>query len=92
MARRPRWRCTSLLTEWVLLHKRAPSAGNARNWAFIVVRDAEQRRKLGAIYPNGSEIASAMYAARSTRTWDGAAIPPLMTSGAYWWIIWGMHR
>ena len=25
---------------------RAPSAGNAQNWAFIVVRDPEQRRKL----------------------------------------------
>jgi nitroreductase len=25
---------------------RAPSAGNAQNWAFIVVSDAEQRRRL----------------------------------------------
>ena len=23
---------------------RAPSAGNAQNWAFVVVRDAERRR------------------------------------------------
>jgi len=29
---------------------RAPSAGNAQNWAFIVVRDPGQRYKLGAIY------------------------------------------
>jgi len=28
---------------------RASSAGNAQNWAFVVVRDAEQRRRLGAI-------------------------------------------
>jgi nitroreductase len=43
---------------------RAPSAGNAQNWAFIVVRDAERRRRLGAIYRKASDIASAMYAAR----------------------------
>ena len=29
---------------------RAPSAGNAQSWAFIVVRDPELRRGLGAIY------------------------------------------
>ena len=29
---------------------RAPSAGNSQNWAFIVVRDGEQRRRLGMIY------------------------------------------
>jgi nitroreductase len=28
----------------------APSAGNAQNWLFVVVYDAEQRRKIGAIY------------------------------------------
>src|SRR5215475_15705940 len=43
---------------------RAPSAGNAQNWVFIVVRDPEQRRKLGAVYRKASDIASAMYAAR----------------------------
>jgi nitroreductase len=48
----------------VVLHRRAPSAGNAQNWAFIVIREAEQRRKLGRIYRKASEIASAMYAAR----------------------------
>ena len=65
---------------------RAPSAGNAQNWAFVVVRDAEQRRRLGAIYRKASDIASAMYAARGR--------PPhlseeqfrrLMTSGAFLW-------
>jgi nitroreductase len=65
---------------------RAPSAGNAQNWAFVVVRDAEQRRKLGAIYRKASDIASAMYAARGR--------PPhlseeqfrrLMTSGSFLW-------
>lgn len=65
---------------------RAPSAGNAQNWIFVVVRDPEQRRKLGAIYRKASDIASAMYAARGR--------PPhlteeqfrrLMSSGSYLW-------
>jgi nitroreductase len=65
---------------------RAPSAGNAQNWIFLVVRDGELRRGLGAIYRKASDIASAMYAARGR--------PPhlteeqyarLMTSGAYLW-------
>jgi nitroreductase len=43
---------------------RAPSAGNAQNWAFVVVRDEAQRRLLGAVYCKASNIASAMYAAR----------------------------
>jgi nitroreductase len=28
----------------------APNAGNRQNWLFVVVRDAEQRRCIGAIY------------------------------------------
>ena len=65
---------------------RAPSAGNAQNWAFIVVRDPAQRGKLGAIYRKASDIASAMYAARGR--------PPhlseeqfgrLMSSGSFLW-------
>ena len=43
---------------------RAPSGGNAQNWAFVVVRDPDQRQKLGAIYRKASDIAEAMYAAR----------------------------
>ncbi|MGH7045952.1 MAG: nitroreductase family protein [Stellaceae bacterium] len=43
---------------------RAPSAGNAQNWAFVVVRDPEQRQRLGAIYRKASDIAAAAYAAR----------------------------
>ncbi|MGH7061636.1 MAG: nitroreductase family protein, partial [Stellaceae bacterium] len=43
---------------------RAPSAGNAQNWAFVVVRDPELRRRLGLIYRKASDIASAYYAAR----------------------------
>jgi nitroreductase len=43
---------------------RAPSAGNAQNWAFVVVRDAPTRAKLGLIYRKASDIAEAIYAAR----------------------------
>ena len=65
---------------------RAPSAGNAQNWVFLIVRDAEQRRKLGVLYRKASDIASAMYAARGR--------PPhlteeqfrrLMSSGSFLW-------
>jgi nitroreductase len=28
----------------------APNAGNRQNWLFMVVQDAEQRRRIGAIY------------------------------------------
>jgi nitroreductase len=43
---------------------RAPSAGNAQNWAFVVVRDAGLRHQLGVIYRKASDIAEAVYAAR----------------------------
>ncbi len=43
---------------------RAPSAGNAQSWAFLVVRDAELRRELGLIYRKASDIAEAVYAVR----------------------------
>ena len=65
---------------------RAPSGGNAQNWAFVVVRDPGQRQKLGMIYRKASDIAEAMYAARVR--------PPhlterqfarLMTAGAHLW-------
>jgi nitroreductase len=54
----------ALITKILDAAIRAPSAGNAQNWAFVVVRDPEQRRKLGAIYRKASDIAAAMYAAR----------------------------
>jgi nitroreductase len=43
---------------------RAPSGGNAQNWAFVVVRDPATRQTLGAIYRKASDIAAAVYAAR----------------------------
>jgi nitroreductase len=65
---------------------RAPSAGNAQNWAFVVVRDAVQRRRLGEVYRKGSDIASAMYAARGRPLHvTDEQFQKMMTSGAYLW-------
>jgi nitroreductase len=65
---------------------RAPSAGNAQNWAFIVVRDGELKRKLGAIYRKASDIASAMYEARGRPAhMDEAQYQRFLSSGAYLW-------
>src|SRR5262245_35225123 len=65
---------------------RASSAGNAQNWAFVVVRDAELRRQLGVIYRKASDIAAEVYKVRGR--------PPhmseeqyrrFMTSGEHLW-------
>lgn len=65
---------------------RAPSAGNAQNWAFVVVRDAELRKGLGAIYRKASDIASAMYQARGRPAHlSEEQYRRLMSSGAYLW-------
>jgi nitroreductase len=65
----------TVITEILDAAIRAPSAGNAQNWVFLVVRDAEQRRKLGVLYRKASDIASAMYAARGR--------PPHLTEGQF---------
>jgi nitroreductase len=41
---------------------RAPSGSNAQSWLFVVVKDAEQRRKLGAVYKKASDILVKLYA------------------------------
>jgi nitroreductase len=65
---------------------RAPSAGNAQNWAFVVVRNPEQRRKLGAIYRKASDIAAAVYQARGRPAHlTEAEWQRIMSSGAYLW-------
>jgi len=75
-----------LLTRVLDAAIRAPSGGDAQGWAFIVVRDPEVRRRLGAIYRKASDIAEAVYAARGR--------PPhlteqqfarLMASGKHLW-------
>lgn len=65
---------------------RAPSAGNAQNWAFVVVRDAAQRQALGEIYRKGSRIAEAMYAARGQPAHlTERQFQRMMTAGAWLW-------
>ena len=65
---------------------RAPSAGNAQNWIFLVVRDAELRRALGVIYRKASDIASAMYQARGRPAhMREEQYQRMMSSGAYLW-------
>jgi nitroreductase len=65
---------------------RASSAGNAQNWAFVVVRDAEQRRRLGAIYRKASDIADEIYKARGRPAhMTEEQYRRLMNSGAYLW-------
>lgn len=41
---------------------RAPSGSNAQSWVFIVVKDAEKRRQLGAVYKKASDILMKLYA------------------------------
>ena len=65
---------------------RAPSGGNAQSWAFIVVRDPEQRHKLGAIYRKASDIAEAVYAARGRPThMTEQQFARLMATGKHLW-------
>src|SRR5271163_1766656 len=65
---------------------RAPSGGNAQNWIFIVVRDAEKRRQLGAIYRKASDEVAAIYAARGRPAHlTQAQFDRIMAAGAYLW-------
>jgi nitroreductase len=65
---------------------RAPSAGNAQNWEFVVVRDAERRRKLGLIYRKASDIAEAVYAARGRPAHlSDRQFARMLQGGAYLW-------
>jgi nitroreductase len=65
---------------------RAPSAGNAQSWSFVVVRDVEQRAKPGAIYRKASDIASAMYASRGRPThMSDEQYRRMMSTGSHLW-------
>jgi nitroreductase len=64
-----------LITQILDAAIRAPSGGDTQNWAFIVVRDLDKRRQLGAIYRKASDIAEAIYAARGR--------PPHLTERQY---------
>jgi nitroreductase len=54
---------------------RAPSGSNQQSWEFVVVKDAEQRRKIGAVYKKGGGIIMALYTNRVR--------PPHMSEEAY---------
>jgi nitroreductase len=75
-----------LITRVLETATQAPSGGNAQNWVFVVVRDAELRAKIGALYRKGSDIASAVYAARGRP--EHLSEPQyrrIMGSGAWLW-------
>src|SRR5262249_4304303 len=76
----------ALITKILDAAIRAPSGGNAQNWAFVVVRNPEQRRKLGAIYRKASDIAEAIYAARGRPSHlTDQQFARLMAAGAHLW-------
>ena len=50
---------------------RAPSGSNAQSWFFIVVKDAEKRKQLGALYQKTSSILVKLdQGANPRRTWS----------------------
>ncbi len=65
---------------------RAPSGGNAQNWIFIVVREAAQRQRLGAIYRKASDEVAEIYAARGRPAhMTEAQYKRLMDGGSHLW-------
>lgn len=65
---------------------RAPSAGNAQNWAFIVIREPGLRRALGDVYRKASKVAEAVYAARGRPAHvTEREFQRMMNAGAYLW-------
>ena len=75
-----------LLTKILDAAIRAPSAGNAQNWAFVVVRDPEQRRRLGVIYRKAADIVGAIYAARGRPAhMSEEQYRRFMSAGSYLW-------
>ncbi|MBV9116472.1 MAG: nitroreductase family protein [Acetobacteraceae bacterium] len=65
---------------------RAPSGGNAQNWAFVVVRDAAQRQALAAVYRKASDEVAAIYAARGRPAHQSEEqYRRMMDAGAYLW-------
>jgi nitroreductase len=75
-----------LITQILDAAIRAPSGGNAQNWAFLVVRDPDRRSRLGAIYRKASDIAEAVYAARGRPDHlTERQFARLMASGRHLW-------
>jgi nitroreductase len=59
----------------------APNAGNRQNWLFIVVLDAEQRRRIGAIYYRVSQWVLQRYQHQSRPAYQSQAEYDHMMSG-----------
>ncbi|HEY7247032.1 MAG TPA: nitroreductase family protein [Xanthobacteraceae bacterium] len=75
-----------LLTKVLDAAIRAPSAGNAQSWSFVVVRDAGLRAQLGAVYRKASDIASAIYASRARPAhMSEQQYQRFMSSGSHLW-------
>jgi nitroreductase len=75
-----------LITKVLDAAVRAPSGGNAQNWIFIVVRDEEQRRRLGAVYRKASDEVAEIYAARGRPAHlSDEQYQRLMAGGKYLW-------
>ncbi len=76
----------ALITRGLDAAIRAPSGGNAQNWAFIVVRDPDKRRALGAIYRKASDEVAAIYAARGRPAHQTEEqYRRMMAAGTYLW-------
>lgn len=54
----------ALITQVIDAAIRASSGGNTQHWSFIVVRDAEVKRQLAALYRKASDYAGAYYSSR----------------------------
>ena len=76
----------ALITQILNAAIRAPSGGNAQSWAFVLVREPDLRREIGAIYRKASDIAEAIYAARGRPTHlSERQFGRLMASGKHLW-------
>jgi nitroreductase len=76
----------ALITQVLDAAIRAPSGGNAQNWAFLVVRDPALRRSLGAIYRKASDIAAKVYAAKGRpEHMTERQYERFIATGAYLW-------
>jgi nitroreductase len=59
----------------------APNAGNRQSWLFVVVRDAEQRRRIGAIYYRVSQWVLQRYQHQARPAYQSQAEYDRMMSG-----------
>ncbi len=63
---------------------RAPSDSNEQTWLFVVVKDPEQRRRIGDVYRKGGGILMALYANRTKpEHMDQKQYDKLMASATY---------